>query len=77
MERGACQAFFWSAAPSWLKTPRDLQNGREPMGKTAYKKKVKVVLRSAKAQAVARAKFKAFKKVCMEVARKHGAASRS
>ena len=55
----------------------DLQNGREPMGKTAYKKRIKVVLRSAKAQAVARAKFKAFKKVCMEVARKHGAASRS
>ena len=56
---------------------KDLQNGRQPMGKTAYKKRVKVVLRSEKAQAVARAKFKAFKKVCMEVARKHGAASRS
>ena len=55
----------------------DLQHGRAPMGKAAYKKRVQAVLRSKKAQAVAKAKFKAFRKVCLEVARKRGAASRS
>ena len=46
------------------------------MGEAAYKKRAQCVLRSKKAQAVAKAKFKAFKQVCVEVARKHGAASR-
>ena len=47
------------------------------MGKAAYKKRVQAVLRSKKAQAEAKAKFKAFTKVCLEVAHKRGAASRS
>ena len=47
------------------------------MGKRAYKKRVESVLRSKKAQDVAQAKFKAFKKVCIEVARKKGAAARA
>ena len=55
----------------------DLQQGRPPMGKRAYKKRVESVLRSKKAQDVAQAKFKAFKKVCIEVARKKGAAARA
>ena len=47
------------------------------MGKQAYKKRVQSVLRSKRAQAVAQAKFKAFKKVCIEVARKKGGAARA
>ena len=55
----------------------DLQKGRPAMTKHAYKKRVQSVLRSRKAQAVAQAKFKAFKKVCIEVVRKRGAAARA
>ena len=47
------------------------------MGKTAYKVRVKSILKSKKAQNVAKAKFNNFKKVCQEVRRKKGAASRS
>ena len=42
----------------------------------AYKARVKAVLKTQKAQDVAKAKFKVFKKVCREVDRKRGAASR-
>ena len=55
----------------------DLRTGRPPMGKTAYKARVKAVLKSKKAQAVAKAKFHNLKKVCQEVVQKKGAASRS
>ena len=89
MPRGAHLCFCSpSACHCCLKWPKclsvshvldlyDLQHGRAPMGKAAYKKRVQAVLRSKKAQAVAKAKFKAFRKVCLEVARKRGAASRS
>ena len=43
----------------------------------AYKARVKAVLKSHKAQDVAKAKFRAFKKVCCEVKNKKGAAARS
>ena len=39
--------------------------------------RVKAVLRTKKAQNVAKAKFLALKKVCREVCKKKGAASRS
>ena len=55
----------------------DLKRGRPSLGKTAYKRRVKALLRTKKAQAVAKAKFKAFQKVCLEVVRKRGAAARS
>jgi hypothetical protein len=40
------------------------------------KRRIKDILHSAKAQRVAKAKFHNFKKVCQEVVRKKGAASR-
>ena len=55
----------------------DLRKGRKPLGKSAYRLRVKSVLKSAKAQAVAKAKFNNFKKVCQEVWAKKGAASRT
>ena len=55
----------------------DLKRGRPSLGKAAYKRRVKALLRTKKAQAVAKAKFKAFQKVCLEVVRKRGAAARS
>ena len=39
--------------------------------------RIRNVLKSKKAQEVAKAKFNAFKKVCCEVQKKRGAASRS
>lgn len=60
-----------------LRDLEDLRQGRPPLGKTAYKMRVKAVLKSKKAQDVAKAKFRAFKKVCCEVQRKKGAAARS
>ncbi len=45
------------------------------MGKIAYKQRVKQVLRSKRAQNVAKAKFVNFKKVCRVVVQKRGAAS--
>ena len=67
----------WLRRALRLRDLRDLRLGRPPLGKTAYKARVKAVLRSKKAQAVAKAKFNRFKKVCQEVVRKKGAASRS
>lgn len=54
----------------------DLRMNRPPLGKTAYRQRVRSVLRSRKAQKVAAAKFSGFKGVCKEVWLKHGAASR-
>ena len=58
-------------------TPGSSLSEEMMFGKTAYKQRVRAVLRSKKAQEVARAKFRNFKKVCQEVVRKKGAASRS
>lgn len=57
---------FWS----WLKKElrrRDLEDLRQkqpPLGKTAYKQRVKSILKGKKAQKAARAKFANFRKVC-------------
>ena len=51
-------------------------HGRPVVGKTASRIRVKAILRSRKAQNVAKAKFNRLKKVCQEVFRKKGAASR-
>ena len=55
----------------------DLQKRRPPLSKVAYTAKVISVLRSKKAQDVAKAKFNALRNVCREVERKRGAASRT
>jgi transposase len=68
---------FWG----WLRQElrrrdlEDLRSKRPSMGKAAYKQRINAVLKSKKAQTVAKAKFNNFKKVCKEVARKKGAAS--
>jgi hypothetical protein len=68
---------FWG----WLRQTlrrrdlEDLRLKRPPLGKTAYKQRVRSVLRSKKAQSVAKAKFRNFKKVCQTVWKKKGAAS--
>ena len=56
---------------------RDLRAGRPPLGKTAYRVRVRNFLKTKKAQDVAKAKFNNFKKVCCEVVKKGGTASRS
>ena len=47
------------------------------MGKTAYRQRIKAILKGKRAQNVAKAKFSNFKSVCKEVVKKHGAASRT
>jgi transposase len=69
---------FWG----WLRGElrrRDLEDLRlkkPALNKVQYKRRVKEVLRTGKAQKVARAKFRNLKKVCQEVVKKKGAMSR-
>jgi len=69
---------FWG----WLRRElrrRDLEDlcaKRAPLGKTAYKRRLKNILQSRRAQEAAKAKFRGFKGVCREVVKKKGAASR-
>ena len=58
-------------------TGTSLRQKRSPLGKTAYRARVKNVLKSQKAQTVAKNKFNAFKKTCADVVAKRGAASNS
>lgn len=67
----------WVRARLRLRDLQDLRNGKAPLGKMAYRTRVRNFLRTRKAQDVAKAKFRAFKKVCREVVDKKGAASRS
>ena len=69
---------FWG----WLRKElrrrdlEDLRLKRPALGRTAYKQRVKNLLRSRRAQNVAKQKFAGFKSVCKEVVLKQGAASR-
>ena len=54
----------------------DLRLGRPPLSKAQYKQRLKQVLGTAKAQKVAKAKFRNLKRVCKEVVQKKGAMSR-
>lgn len=69
---------FWG----WLRGElrrRDLEDLRlkkPALNKSQYKQRVKEVLRTVKAQNVAKAKFRNFKAVCQEVVEKKGAMSR-
>ena len=56
---------------------RDLRDKKRPLGKTAYRARVRSFLRSQKAQRVAKAKFNAFKHVCATVVANGGAAART
>ena len=67
----------WLRKQLRLRDLEDLRRGRPALGKMAFKARVRALLRSQRAQAVAKAKFAALSKVCREVVRKKGAASRS
>ena len=54
----------------------DLRFEKPPLSKSQYKQCLKRVLGTAKAQRVAKAKFRNFKKVCKEVVQTKGAMSR-
>ena len=69
---------FWSWVRKQLraKDSADLKAGRPVPGKTAYKQRLRVLLRSPKAQSVAKAIAKGFRKTCAEVSKKGGAGAR-
>ena len=52
-----------------------LQKKRKSLGKAAYQERVRSVCRSQQAQRVAAACARSFRKTCLEVVRKKGAAS--
>lgn len=70
------QFWGWLRRRLRLRDLEDLRKGRPVIGKTAYRVRVKAILRSKAAQNVAKAKFNRLKKVCQEVFLKKGAASR-
>jgi hypothetical protein len=53
----------------------DLRKKRQPFGKTAYTARVKSVIKTSKAQAVAKNIAKRFRKACQQVDRRGGAAA--
>ena len=55
---------------------KDMRRRASALNKVQYKQRAKEVLRTAKAQNVAKAKFRNLKKVCKEVVKKKGAMSR-
>ena len=59
----------------WRRDLHDLVEKRAPLGKLAFKMRVQVVLRSDRAQQVAKSQAKAPRKVCKVVIKKRGAAS--
>ena len=69
---------FWA----WLrkalraKDLADLKAGKPPLTKAAFQARVRGICRSARAQRVAKNLATLFRKVCVEVVDKHGAASR-
>jgi len=71
-----------SVASMWLRGElrrrglKDLRLQKPALNKIQYKQRVKEVLRTVKAQNVAKAKFRNLKKVCKEVVKKKGAMSR-
>ena len=69
---------FWAWMRKQLRTldMADLKAGRPVPGKTAYRQRVRNILRSARAQIVAGNFAKGLYNVCKEVERKEGAASR-
>ena len=70
---------FWS----WLRRRlramdlADLRAGRAPMRKSTFKIRVRALLRSSEAQAVAKRHFRTLRTKCLEVRRRKGAALRS
>ena len=54
----------------------DLRLKKPALTKTQYRRRVQEVIRTVKAQKVAKAKFQNLRKVCKEVIKKKGAMSR-
>ena len=67
----------WLRKQLRLRDLEDLRRGRPALTKVAFKARVRALLRTQRAQKVAKAKFAALRRVCAEVVRKRGAASRS
>ena len=65
----------WLKKDLWRRDLNDLVEKRAPLGKLAFKMRVQVVLRSDRAQQVAKSQAKALRKVCKVVIKKRGAAS--
>ncbi len=55
---------------------KDLRAGRPPLGKMAFKARIKSICRGKKAETVAGNFAKGLRKVCKEVVKKKGAAGR-
>ena len=70
---------FWAWLRKQLrrKDLADLRAGRPALGKMAFKVRVRALLKTKKAQNAAKSQWVSLKKVCKEVVRKKGAASRS
>ena len=68
---------FWGWLRKKLRSMdlEDLRNKRRPLGKTAYTARVKGVLKSAKAQTVAKNVTGSFRKSCKQVVDRNGAAA--
>ena len=68
---------FWGWLRKKLRSMdlEDLRKKRRPLGKTTYIARVKRVLKSAKAQAVAQNSAGRFRKACKQVADRSGAAA--
>ena len=68
---------FWGWLRKKLRSMdlEDLRKKRRPLGKTTYIARVKRVLKSAKAQAVAQNAAGRFRKACKQVADRNGAAA--
>ena len=69
---------FWGWARKELRRRElsDVRAKKPPLGKAAYLRRVRAVLKTRKAQALAKAIAGVFRKTCCEVVKKKGAAAR-
>ena len=67
----------WARRQLRLKDLRDLKMKRPPLSKTAYVRRVKAMLRGAKAQKAAKQFARKFRGTCLEVIKRKGAAARN
>ncbi len=72
----ACPLSFWLQIHWWeVGDLEDLRNKRPALGRTAWTVRLKRLLKTQKAQTVAKRKFQNFKKVCKVVYQRKGAHS--
>ena len=68
---------FWGWLRKRLRTLdlHDMRKKRKPLGKTAYIARVKTVMKSQRAQAVASSYASRFRKTCQQVVNRQGSAA--